>query len=70
MLMAAMENRLWRPLQCWTTRESDVDNRDAATRQEQRALKISVAAALFFALLGFGFALLTHSQAILLDGIF
>ena len=46
-----------------------MDNRDAAVRREQRALKISVAAALFFALLGFGFALLTHSEAILLDGI-
>ncbi len=45
-------------------------NRDAAARREQRALKLSVAAALFFALLGFGFALLTHSEAILLDGVF
>lgn len=42
---------------------------DAAIRREQRALKISVGAALFFALLGFGFAILTHSQAILLDGV-
>ena len=46
-----------------------MDNRVATTLREQRALKISVAAALFFALLAFGFALLTHSQAILLDGV-
>jgi predicted Co/Zn/Cd cation transporter (cation efflux family) len=46
-----------------------VNEVDAAIRREQRALKISVGAALFFALLGFGFAILTHSQAILLDGV-
>jgi cation diffusion facilitator family transporter len=46
-----------------------VDNRHTAAQLEQRALKISVAASLLFALLAFGFVVLTHSEAILLDGV-
>lgn len=37
---------------------------------EQRALKVSIAGALFMSLLGVGFALTTQSEAILLDGVF
>lgn len=40
------------------------------TTLENRALKLSVAGTLFMALLGFGFALITGSGAILLDGIY
>jgi len=37
---------------------------------EQFALKLSIAGTLFMAILGFSFAVLTHSEAIMLDGIF
>lgn len=51
-------------------RESSImDTTHRATR-EQFALKLSIAANLFQATLGFGFAVFTHSEAILLDGIF
>ena len=40
------------------------------TTVENRALKLSVAGTLFMALLGFSFALITGSGAILLDGIY
>ena len=37
---------------------------------ERKALKISIAGGLFMALLGFGFSILTESEAVFLDGIF
>ncbi|MCX2982530.1 cation diffusion facilitator family transporter [Halieaceae bacterium IMCC14734] len=37
---------------------------------EQRALKVSIAGALFMSVLGVGFAITTKSEAILLDGVF
>lgn len=37
---------------------------------ERKALKISIAGGLFMALLGFGFSVLTNSEAVFLDGIF
>ena len=37
---------------------------------ERKALKISIAGGLFMALLGFGFSVLTKSEAVFLDGIF
>ncbi len=37
---------------------------------ERRALKVSLGGALFMALLGFGYAFYTHSEAILLDGVY
>ena len=37
---------------------------------ERRALVLSAIGALIMALLGFGFALLTHSEALMLDGLF
>jgi len=39
-------------------------------QRERRALKISLGGALFMALLGFGYAFYTHSEAILLDGVY
>ena len=41
-----------------------------SVRSERRGLRLSVFGALFMAALGFGFAALTDSQAVLLDGIF
>ena len=41
-----------------------------SVRSERRGLRLSVCGALFMAALGFGFAALTDSQAVLLDGIF
>ena len=38
--------------------------------QEQFALKVSIGANVLFTVLGFGFAVLTRSQAVLLDGVF
>jgi predicted Co/Zn/Cd cation transporter (cation efflux family) len=38
--------------------------------KERKALKISIAGALFMALLGFGFSILTDSEAVFLDGVF
>ena len=38
--------------------------------KERTALKVSITGALFMALLGFGFAVLTDSEAIFLDGVF
>ncbi len=46
-----------------------MDTTQTAAR-EQFALKFSIAANLFQAALGFGFAIFTHSEAILLDGVF
>jgi cation diffusion facilitator family transporter len=38
--------------------------------KERTALKISITGALFMALLGFGFSILTDSEAVFLDGVF
>jgi len=46
------------------------DKREALMKDESTALKISAGANLSFGLLGIGFALLTQSGAILLDGFF
>ncbi len=47
----------------------ELDKSDQNSK-ERLALKISIAGALFMALLGFGFSILTDSEAIFLDGIF
>lgn len=41
-----------------------------AQKAELFALKLSIAGTLFMAILGFSFAVLTHSEAIMLDGVF
>ena len=46
------------------------DDRDSNSRTEKRGLLISVLGGLFMAALGLGFALLTDSDAVLLDGVF
>ena len=43
---------------------------DAAARTERRGLLLSVVGATFMAALGIGFFVLSHSQAVLLDGVF
>lgn len=45
-------------------------NTSVSALSERRGLRLSVFGALFMAALGFGFAALTDSQAVLLDGIF
>lgn len=45
-------------------------NTSESALSERRGLRLSVFGALFMAALGFGFAALTDSQAVLLDGIF
>ena len=45
-------------------------NTSIQNKAEQKALKISIAGGFFMALLGFGFSVLTDSEAIFLDGIF
>jgi cation diffusion facilitator family transporter len=46
-----------------------MDNPAAASRKERRALRVSVVGSLFLAVIGFGFAMQTHSDAILLDAV-
>ncbi len=45
-------------------------DREQKSLLERRALKVSLGGALFMALLGFGYAFYTHSEAILLDGVY
>lgn len=44
--------------------------RQQKSQLERRALKVSLGGALFMALLGFSYAFYTHSEAILLDGVY
>jgi len=44
--------------------------REQKSQLERRALKVSLCGALFMALLGFSYAFHTHSEAILLDGVY
>ena len=50
--------------------EKETEQFILTTIMEKFALKLSAGGNLFFAAAGFGFAVLTHSEAILLDGIF
>lgn len=52
------------------TARSGAVRRSEADRAEARGVRIAIWANIFFALTGFGFALLTRSEAILLDGVF
>lgn len=45
-------------------------DRQQLQQREQFALKLSIVGTLFMAFLGFGFAYLTHSDAVMLDGVF